>query len=205
MAASSDFSVFLARSVKALRDLFIYLLPGGTFLALLAHVSGGYSGEHGSLPAWLVAAVFLGACYIAGTFIAILTHLLVAALFPPPDLPRLRAMGQQLGLKPPASPAAAEELRLRFHFPALFEEADRLRLIADFRLSLAGALLLGGAVLMLHVGEGQWAIHEGLILLGGLLLLLNARSGEAVAAASLDATREAARALPAPHAKAEKE
>jgi hypothetical protein len=200
MSASPDISVFLARSFRALRDLFIYLLPGATFLALASHAAGHHPGWPADAPAWFLATVLLGACYIAGTFITILAYLLVSAVFPRPGVSRTRAMGQQLGLPPEPSATAVEDLRLRHRFPALFEECDRLSLIAGFRLSLASALLAGGALMLAHAlkGEGAGASHGLLALLGGVILFLNARSGQAVAAGALAAARETARGLTPP-------
>ncbi len=201
MSASSDLGVLLARSFRALRDLFIYLLPGGTFLALLCCAMA----EHGEawawpdqLPGWLGAALVLGACYIAGTFLTILAHIATSALYPPHGLSRGQAVAQQVGAAPRTPERVTEDLRLRHHFPGLFEESDRLRLIADFRLSLAMALLLGGLILATHARDEHGGVHGILAMLGGALLFLNARSGFAVAQAELEATRRAALNLPQP-------
>src|SRR5690349_16737209 len=108
MSESPEISVFLARSFRALRDVFIYLLPGGAFLALLLAASdqGFHLPEE---PGWLVAALLLAACYIAGTFIAVFTYTLLAVLFPPKDATRLQALLRQFGAEGPGDPGAKEE------------------------------------------------------------------------------------------------
>lgn len=131
--------------LDALRDIFWYALPGGLFLGM-ALISGRLSlARLGELfapyhaPAWAVALLLLGACYLAG-------HLLAAIASLRADFWKLfhRTDGEWLAEYP--TEANPRDLYLAHYFPDLLTAMERAQRTSLLLTSSVAALLLGWLV-----------------------------------------------------------
>lgn len=147
----------LTKSFLILRDIFGYALPGAVFLAIgvLCHRLSLYQLQcflqpyH--LPAWLMLALLLGACYTVGHIMA------EVAYFPSNWRTWRNAVNAKKGAKAKGSakdeangPEKTEHLgldpvliELRESHPELLTELERQSTISQFRGGAGAAMLLG--------------------------------------------------------------